>query len=624
MTALVVLMLFFPLAGAVVQAACSGRLSRSASGALAALAIAGSLTAALAAVWRLGVAPHEISLGRWLAFDGFSADFSVLYNRLAGLMTVTVTFVALLIHLYSAVYMRADKAFARYFCYLNLFVFFMLVIALADDLVFLFLGWEGVGFCSYALIGFWHEELPNVDAGRKAFLMTRVGDLGYVAALAILVATYGGASLSGLVAQTDAMPTATATLIGFLFLFAACGKSAQLPLSSWLPDAMAGPTPVSALIHAATMVTAGVYLLMRLEPLLAIAPDVGVTAAVLGAATALYGAGCALGQRDVKRILAYSTISQVGYMFLAAGCGDVSGAFFHLQAHAFFKSLLFMAAGIMIQACHEEHDIFRMGARLRRAMPGLFILFACGAAALSALPLTSGYFSKGRTLADAIAHPGPAFLLAFILGVAAAFLTALYVFRLLFVAFFAEPIDTADPARLVSEPALARMERPLIPLAALALAYGFVNPPEFMGVKPWLDAYLAGVVTPVPPEVEHAERFVAILDAALALAGLLLAWCFYRPARHPVAAPAGRLTAGLGLDAFYLRWIAAPYGRLSAKLWRGLDEDVLDGAAMGAAAGIFDLSRAVARLGSARPSTTLTTLLGAAAALLTWLALRLT
>ncbi|KHK03322.1 NADH-quinone oxidoreductase subunit 5 family protein [Desulfovibrio sp. TomC] len=621
MTTLVALMLLFPLAGAILQAALSRSLSRPASGALAALAIAGSLAAAVAAVWNLGVTPHELHFGQWLAFDGFSAQFSILYNRLAGLMTVTVTFVALLIHLYSAVYMREDKSFARYFCYLNLFVFFMLVIALADDLVFLFMGWEGVGFCSFALIGFWHEELPNVDAGRKAFLMTRVGDLGYVAALAILIAASGSASLSGLTAGIDAMPTATATLIGFLFLFAACGKSAQLPLSSWLPDAMAGPTPVSALIHAATMVTAGVYLLMRLEPLLAIAPDVGATAAVIGAATALYGAACAMGQRDVKRILAYSTISQVGYMFLAAGCGDVSGAFFHLQAHAFFKSLLFMVAGVMIQAFHEEHDIFRMGARLRKALPGLFILFACGAAALAALPLTSGYFSKGRTLADAVAHPGPAYLLAFVLGIVAAFVTALYVFRLFFVAFFADP---ADPAKLVSEPELSRMERPLWPLAALALVYGFVNPPEFLGLKPWLDAYLAGTVTPVPPEVAHAEFFVEFLDACLALAGLGLAWLLYRPAVRPAPAPAGVLTAGLGLDAFYRKWIAVPYCRLTTHLWRGVDEDVLDGAAAAAASGIAGLSRFVAHFGSARPSTTITTLLGAVAALLTWLALRLT
>jgi NADH-quinone oxidoreductase subunit L len=621
MSKLLALMLLFPLVGACLQALNGQRLGRRGSGLLAAAAIAGALITAIAAIWNLGVTPHRVSFGTWFAFDGFSASFSLLYDRVAGLMTTTVTFVALLIHIYSAIYMREDKSFARYFCYLNLFVFFMLVIALADDLVFLFMGWEGVGFCSFALIGFWHGKISNVDAGRKAFLMTRVGDLGFVAALAILVAAFGQASLSNIAVQSGTMSTGMATTVGFLFLFAAIGKSAQLPLSSWLPDAMAGPTPVSALIHAATMVTAGVYLLMRLEPLLTFAPDVSMTAALIGAATALYGAACALGQCDIKRILAYSTISQVGYMFLAAGCGDMTGAMFHLQAHAFFKSLLFMAAGIMIQACDEEHDIFRMGARLRQAMPGVFTLFACGAAALSALPFTSGYFSKGRTLADALAHPEPFFLLAFSMGLAAAFLTALYVFRLLFVAFFATP---ADPARLRPQPALAHMEWPLWPLALLALAYGCINLPEFMGLRPWLDIYLAGTVTPNPPQVEHAERFVAVLDAFMALAGLWMAWMLYKPSRHETAAPAGAFTAGLGLDGLYRRFLAAPYVRLAAFLWRGVDEDVLNGAATAAASGVFGLSETLRRTGPRRVSASLVTLFAAVAVLLTWLAVRLT
>jgi len=620
MTTTIALMLLFPLAGAVFQAAFGSRLGRRASGLAAAAAVAGALAAALAAVSGLGVAPRHVGFGQWFAFDGLSVAFSVLYDRVAGLMAVMVTFVALLIHLYSTVYMRHDKAYARYFCYLNLFVFFMLVIALADDLVFLFMGWEGVGFCSFALIGFWHEKLANVDAGRKAFLMTRVGDLGYVAALALLVAAFGHASASELAARAGTLSPGMATAVALLFVFAAFGKSAQLPLSSWLPDAMAGPTPVSALIHAATMVTAGVYLLMRLEPLLAVAPAAGATASLVGAATALYGAVCALGQRDVKRILAYSTISQVGYMFLAAGCGDVSGAFFHLQAHAFFKSLLFMCAGIMIQACREEHDIFRMGRDLRRRMPGLFVLFACGAAALAALPPTSGYFSKGRTLADALAHPGPAFQIAFVLGVVAAFVTALYVFRMVFVAFFAEP---DQPARPDHDPAIARMQRPLWPLAFLALVYGFANTPGFMHIKPFLDAYLAGTATPIPPEVEAAELFVASLDAFLALAGLGLAWALYRPARRPAAAADGWLTAGLGLDALYRRSLAGPYCRLAAFLWRGVDEDVLNGGVSAAAAGVSGLSAALRRLGSGRVSASLTALFGAAAAMLLWLALRL-
>ena len=618
MAALLALMLLFPLAGAMFQAGWGHVAGRRISGAVAALAIAASLAAALAAVWNLGVAPHQISYGRWFAFDGFSAAFSLLYDRVAGAMTVTVTFVALLIHLYSATYMREDKSFARYFCYLNLFVFFMLVIALADDLLFLFMGWEGVGFCSFALIGFWHEELPNVDAGRKAFIMTRIGDLGYVVALAVVIMLFGQASLTGLAAKAETLSPGMAAVIGFCFLFAALGKSAQLPLSAWLPDAMAGPTPVSALIHAATMVTAGVYLLMRLDPLLAFAPDVGAAAALIGATTALYGAVCALGQRDVKRILAYSTISQVGYMFLAAGCGDVTGALFHLQSHAFFKSLLFMCSGVMIQAFHEEHDIFRMGARLRRKLPGLFILFTCGAVALAALPLTSGYCSKGRTLADALAHPGDVFLLAFLLGSVAALVTAIYVFRMYFVAFFGDP---ADPAPLADDPALPRMERPLWPLAALSLVYGCINLPEFMHIKPWLDSWLAGTVTPNPPEVEHAEVLVSILDAAIAAAGLGIAWLIYRPARKPVAAPAGLLTAGLGLDGFYRKWLAAPYVRVAAFLWRGVDEDIFNGTVLAATSGIATLSGGIRRLGGGRIAASLFTLFAAVAAILTWLAL---
>lgn len=613
MAATLALMLLFPLAGAVFQAAWGLSAGRKASGLAAAGAVAGALVCAIVAMAGCGVTPERIHYGSWFAFDGFSAAFSLLYDRIAAIMTVTVTFTALLIHLYSAGYMRQDKSFSRYFCYLNLFVFFMLLIALADDLVLLFMGWEGVGFCSFALIGFWHEERKNVNAGCKAFITTRIGDLGYVAGLALCIAAMGQASLTGLAARAETLPSGLAAAIGFCFLFAALGKSAQLPLSSWLPDAMAGPTPVSALIHAATMVTAGVYLLVRLDPLLTFAPPVGLTASLLGGATALYGAVCALGQRDVKRILAYSTISQVGYMFLAAGAGDVTGAMFHLQTHAFFKSLLFMCAGIMIQACGEEHDIFRMGARLRQRLPGLFILFSCGAAALAGLPLTSGYFSKGRTLADALAHPDPLFALAFIMGTVAALLTAVYVFRMYFVAFFSDP---ADPAPLHLEPALQRMERPLWPLGLLALVYGFINPPEFLHLKAWLDYYLVGTVAPLPPEAEHAELFVESLDAVLALGGLLIAWAIYKPAKRPSAAPAGWLTAGLGLDALYLRWLARPYERLAAFVWRGIDEDVFDGAAMGLATGVGGLSGAIRRLGAGRISVSLLAVLAAVAAVL--------
>lgn len=618
MNAALALMLLFPLAGAIFQAVWGLPVGRRASAVTAAVAAAGAFVAACVAFAGCGVAATHVSFGTWFSFAGFSAHFTLLYDRIAAVMTLTVTFTALLIHLYSAGYMRKDKSFSRYFCYLNLFVFFMLVIALADDLVLLFLGWEGVGFCSFALIGFWHEDTKNVVAGCKAFITTRIGDLGYVAALGLTIAAFGEASLTGLAAGAETLSPGMAAVIGFCFLFAALGKSAQLPLSSWLPDAMAGPTPVSALIHAATMVTAGVYLLVRLDPLLTFAPSVGLAAALLGGATALYGSCCALGQRDVKRILAYSTISQVGYMFLAAGCGDVTGALFHLQTHAFFKSLLFMCAGIMIQACHEEHDIFRMGVRLRRRYPGLFVLFSCGAAALAGIPFTAGYFSKGRTLADTLTQPEPLFLLAFAMGTLAAFLTAIYVFRMYFVAFFANP---ADPAPLETEPALPRMEWPLWPLAVLAVLYGFVNPPEFLHIKAWLDHYLLGSAMPLPPESAQAELFVETLDALLAVTGLTIGWLLYRPSRHPVPSQAGFLTAGMGLDALYLKRLVAPYCRLATFAWHSLDEDVLDGAALAVASGVSGLSGAVARLGAGRIAVSLVTLFAAAAAILAWVAI---
>jgi len=611
-------LLLFPLIGAALQAALGRRLGPSRSGLLACAAIAGALVAAVAALWHQGVAAETVSFGSWISLDGFRADFSLLYNRIAGLMAVTVTFVALLIHAYSAVYMGHDKSFPRYFCYLNLFVFFMLVITLADDLVFLFLGWEGVGFCSFALIGFWHDKLGNVDAGRKAFLMTRVGDLGFVAALALLVGQSGQASLTELAATVPNLSTGLAAAIGFCFLFAALGKSAQLPLSTWLPDAMAGPTPVSALIHAATMVTAGVYLLVRLEPLLPYAPDVGITAAAIGALTALWAAACALAQRDVKRILAYSTISQVGYMFMAAGSGDAIGAMFHLQTHAFFKSLLFLCAGVMIQAAGGEHDIFRMGEKLRRAVPGLFPIFACGAAALAGLPLTAGYVSKGRILADVLERPGSIYLCIFVVGMVTALLTALYVFRLFFVAFFSTPTEGAAmaPSRDTK-----RLLWPLLPLAVLSLLYGLANPPEFLHLGHWLDSFLAGTATPNPPEVEMLAPLVEILDACLALTGLWLAWTLYSPNRSPHPGQGRAFAAGLGLDAAYTRFLAAPYARLAAFLWRGVDVDVLDGLPTALAEGTVSLAEGLRTLTTGRVSVSLTVLLAAAAAVMTWLAL---
>lgn len=619
-------MLLLPLCGALVQAFFGLRLGRRASGGLACLTVAGAFVLAVAAMWALDGKTESVDLGTWFGWEGFQAKASLLYDPLAGLMALSVTFVAGLIHIYSTGFMREDQAFGRYFCYLNLFVFFMLVITLADDLVFLFVGWEGVGFCSYALIGFWHQKTVNVNAGNKAFILTRIGDLGLVAALAILIAMTGQASVSGVAALAPSLDVGMATLLGFLLLLAATGKSAQLPLTVWLPDAMAGPTPVSALIHAATMVTAGVYLLMRVFPLLEMAPLVLPAVALVGAVTALYGSLAALGQRDLKRILAYSTVSQVGYMFLGVGCGDVTGSMFHLVAHAGFKALLFMCAGILIQAVHEEHDIFRMGARLKKELPGVFFLFLAGSAALSALPLTSGFFTKGRVLVEAFSRPGPVFALAAVLGGLAAFVTALYVFRMVFVIFWNTP---ADPAPLHRDPAIARMARPLWPLGAWALFLGFLNLPPYMnfGLPALFDTLLAGV--PGGHVAAHStqaslalELWVEGGDAVVALFGMWLAWQFFGPGRAVAVSP-GILTAGFGLDALYLGLVAAPYRWLAGLLWRGVDDGLLDRGVASGAGGLMTLSLNLRRLSTGRISTTLAMLLAAMAFALVYVAAHL-
>ncbi len=322
-------------------------------------------------------------------------------------MTLMVTGVASLIHLYAVGYMHEEDDYARFFSLLNLFVFAMLAIVLADNLLVLFLGWEGVGLCSYGLIGFWYRKLENAKAGTKAFLVTRVGDVFLAIALLWLFALSGTLSITEINAQASTISPGVVSIVSLLLLLGACGKSAQLPLMTWLADAMAGPTPVSALIHAATMVTAGVYLLCRLFPLVSLSPIAMTAITAIGALTAIYAATCAMAQREIKRVLAYSTMSQVGYMFMAVGAGSVAGAMFHLLTHAFFKAVLFMAAGCVIHLAGEENDIFKMGGLTRRGPVELFWVFLAGAVCLAGLPLTGGFFSKDGYTAGPLHPSGP-------------------------------------------------------------------------------------------------------------------------------------------------------------------------------------------------------------------------
>jgi len=635
-------MLLFPLAGALVQPLC-GRLFGLGSGnpadrghwaaIVACAAVALSLCAAVAVLVLAQGRTSALALCPWFGMDGFTAQASLLYDPLAGFMALTVTFVSLLIHIYSLAFMRGEQGLGRYFCFLNLFVFFMLLITLADDLLFLFLGWEGVGFCSYSLIGFWHRKTANVVAGGKAFIFTRLGDLGLVAALAVMAGLWGASSLSLVAAKAASLDPGTAQALGFLILLAALGKSAQLPFSAWLPDAMAGTTPVSALIHAATMVTAGAYLLLRLSPLLAQAPLVLEATALVGAVTALYGALAALAQKDIKRVLAYSTISQVGYMFLAAGCGDVPGCLFQLMSHAFFKSLLFMVAGCLIRAGGGEHDIFKLGrmaSRLRRELPGVCILFACGAVSLAALPFTAGYFSKGRILADVLGLPGWPYAVSAVLALAAAFVTAVYAVRLVYVVLAGQARESAPASvRGADVAGINRMAGVLWPLAILSLGFGFVNPPHFLGLTAWLDAALANAPSlPAPALSFRFEPALAAFEAALALAGLWLARRLYGPGQRGTPARTGldgtgMLASGFGLDALYVTVVAGPYRRLALLVASSLDQTVLDGGVTKGAGAFLAFSKAVSGLARGRITDSLAALLAAMAAALIYLASRL-
>jgi NADH-quinone oxidoreductase subunit L len=442
-----------------------------------------------------------------------------------------------------------DPAYSRFFAYMNLFVAAMLMLVLGDNLVLLYLGWEGVGLCSYLLIGFWYENPDNGYAARKAFVVTRVGDTAMAIGLFLLFTQLGTLNIQdmlGAAQQQWAMGSPLAIAAALLLLGGAVGKSAQLPLQTWLPDAMVGPTPISALIHAATMVTAGVYLVARTHVLFELAPTVQMLVAFVGLATLLMAGFTAMTQRDIKRILAYSTISQIGYMFLALGAGAWSAAVFHLMTHAFFKALLFLAAGTVILSLHHEHDIFKMGGK-RKQLPVAFWSFIIGSAALAALPFTSGFYSKDEILLAALAVEGPGLLL-WIGGVIGAFFTGIYSFRLVFVVFFGD----SKAHHEAKEEASLSMAVPLIVLMVLALLGGWIQVP--------LDAVFS---QGAGHEEEHVSLLVHGFMIAAPLMGIGISYLFYmskvfdvdKLMTNRVANSLHRFWfSGWGMDALY-QWI---------------------------------------------------------------------
>ncbi|HKK57145.1 NADH-quinone oxidoreductase subunit L [Marinobacter sp.] len=562
-----VLSFLFPLAGALILAFSAGRLGARAS---AVIGVGSVGLAALATVFLVmthpgGGSATSVTLWNWIAVGDFQPTIGLAIDGLALVMMSVITGVGFLIHLFAAWYMTGEEGITRFYAWMNLFVFSMLLLVLGDNLLLLFLGWEGVGLCSYGLIGYYYQTSANGQAAFKAFLVTRIGDVFLALGLFLIFMELGTLDIATILARAPEFweqGSVSANLAALLVLGGALGKSAQVPLHTWLPDAMAGPTPVSALIHAATMVTAGVYLIARLNGLFLLAPDVLLLVGVIGAVSLLVAAFAALAQTDIKRVLAYSTMSQIGYMFVALGVGAFDAAIFHLVTHAFFKALLFLSAGAVIISCHHEQDMRRLGG-LWRKLPVAYGGFIAGSAALVALPLVSaGFFSKDEILWQAMAADQTGLLLAGLLG---AVLTGLYTVRLVLGTFHGEP--GSDHARH-PEPGTSLLTHHL-PLVVLAVLSSFIGAWVYPGL---------GELFPAAPgqHTSAGHTLLQVLAMGAAIAGLLLAAWLFLWRRDWLAdkvrqGPGARLWTlwhqAWGFDALFDRMLVQPW-QLAVKYLR--------------------------------------------------------
>ena len=556
----------FPLLGFLSLVLTAGRLPKKLVAVIGAGSIGLSfLVAALIAMSFLssGEEHYVVETWTWMSVGSFTPGFTFYLDGLSLVMMLVITGVGFLIHVYATGYMADDPSYSRFFSYMNLFVTAMLMLVLGDNLVLLYLGWEGVGLCSYLLIGFWYTNPANGYAARKAFVVTRVGDTSMAIGLFLLFAHFGTLNIQDLMHAADsqwAVGSNLPILASLLLLGGAVGKSAQLPLQTWLPDAMAGPTPISALIHAATMVTAGVYLIARTHILFELAPSVQLLVAWIGLITLLMAGFTAMTQSDIKRILAFSTVSQIGYMFLGLGVGAWSASIFHLMTHAFFKALLFLGAGSVILAMHHEQDIFKMGA-LRKVLPVSFAAFMVGSLALTAFPFTSGFFSKDEILLGALELEGVGVWL-WLGGVIGAFFTGIYTFRLMFIVFFGENRGH----HCEGEYGGWNMSVPLIILMVLSLGGGFIHIPV-EAVFSHGEAH----------EEHHASLLIEGIMIAVPLIGILISYLFYGSKTFSVeklmASGAAQTlhkfwNSGWGMDWLYDRLFVFPFiwlARINAK-----------------------------------------------------------
>jgi NADH-quinone oxidoreductase subunit L len=526
----------------------------------------------------------------WIVIGTFKTTVSFAFDPLSAVMVLVVSGVGLLIHIYSIGYMSHDKGFARYFAYLNLFTFSMLVLVLADNLLLMFVGWEGVGLCSYLLIGFWFHKKSATDAGKKAFIVNRIGDFGFLLGVMLIFWNFGTLNIREIAAQAPQLAHlggGLITAIALLLFLGATGKSAQIPLYIWLPDAMEGPTPVSALIHAATMVTAGVYMVVRLSALYILSPTALTVVAIVGGVTALFAATIGLVQNDIKRVLAYSTISQIGYMFLACGVAAFSAGIFHLMTHAFFKALLFMAAGSVIHALSGEQDMRNMGG-LKPHLPHTYRVLLIGTLAISGVPLLAGFFSKDEILwlAFSSPHGNPIFWL---LGILAAVLTAFYMFRLLYLTFYGKTNLSSESLHHVHESPKV-MTTPLYILALLSIVGGYIGLPHSLGGGAWFEKFLEPVIAK-PELIETAvhnpgssEYLFMILSIIAAATGITAAYVFYiknpeRPKRLAIKMSGAYqlILHKYYIDEIYDYIVVKPLYIISLIFWKVFDVGVIDG-----------------------------------------------
>ncbi|TAL38432.1 MAG: NADH-quinone oxidoreductase subunit L [Spirochaetes bacterium] len=536
-----------------------------------------------------------VNLAGGSAVATLTAEFAFRYDALTAVMTLVVTGVGLLIHVYSIGYMAHDRSYARFFAYLNLFTFAMLILVLGANLAVMFIGWEGVGLCSYLLIGFWFEKESAATAGKKAFITNRIGDFGFILGIGVLVYYLGTIDMADISVAVGGglLDKDVATVAALLLFLGATGKSAQIPLYTWLPDAMEGPTPVSALIHAATMVTAGVYMVARMHVLFTFSGTALTVVALTGAATAVYAASMGFVQNDIKRVLAYSTISQIGYMFIGLGVGAYAAGVFHLMTHAFFKSLLFLAAGSVIHALSGEQDMRKMGG-LRTRIPSTYRVFLVGALAIAGIPGLSGFFSKDEILASAFASGNFA---VWALGLTGAGMTAFYMFRLIFMTFYGRERMDPEAAHHVHEsPGI--ILTPLRILAFFSVTAGLVGLPAVLGGGNWFARFLEPATGSHEFHLSHVtEVALMALSTGIALCGIGAAYLIYV---RKEGVPARRLAEGMKrfyalvsrkyfVDEFYDRVIVGGMMKLGTLFGR-FDLGIIDGAVNGAARLVRGLS----------------------------------